>query len=137
MLIIILYVLTTNLYTDHKCLYQKIYISKNGDTPYIKNNYCNNVYLIVSYKSKCAHLLYIQFPMVQYFGAQSLLVLFSIKLHLLLVIKNQKEKIFLHFRLYQNCPLLINLAQVFWTLTVKLRLKTTLQTIQEHIQKEI
>ena len=62
---IILYVLTIILYKDHQCLlYQNIYIDKNGNTIYIKSNYFNNVYLIINYKSKHAHLLCIQFQLL-------------------------------------------------------------------------
>ena len=41
-----LYVLTIILYTECKYLqYQKIYINKNGNTTYIKSDYCKNVYI--------------------------------------------------------------------------------------------
>ena len=63
MLIIILYVLIISLYTDHKyLLYQKIYICKNGNTTFIKSDYCNIEYLIISYN--LMHLI----PRVHFFG---------------------------------------------------------------------
>ena len=54
--------LTIILCTDCKCsLYLRIYINRNNNTTYVRSDHCNNVYLIISYKIKCAHSLCIQF----------------------------------------------------------------------------
>ena len=67
-------------------------------TPLTSKNYCNNVYLIVNYKSKCTCLLCIQFPPVQ-----SHLLFGSVQ-----VINYQKQKIALCFGLYKKSTTILS-----------------------------
>ena len=112
--IIILYVLTINLYTDWKCLlYQKTYINKDSNTTYIRSTYWNNVYLIVYYKAS-VHACFAFNYLTGFQHSLTLISLVQFIFWLSLSNKLSKGKLALCSKLYNINHYAIDLDQVFW-----------------------